>query len=130
MSSSVLDASAVLAYVQGEPGAARVSEALAAGAMLSVVNLAEVVTKLAGDGLSEGAIRSAINVLETEMAPFNEADAVSTGLLRTVTRPFGLSLGDRACVALAIESGLPVLTSDRAWRNVAGPLNVEVEVIR
>ena len=130
MSSSVLDASAVLAYVQGEPGAARVSEALAGGAILSVVNLAEVVTKLAGDGLSERAIHSAIDVLEVEMAAFDEADAISAGLLRTATRPFGLSLGDRACVALALRSGLPALTGDRAWREVGPALGVEIEVIR
>ena len=130
MSSWVLDAAAVLALVQGEPGATRVSEALAAGAMMSTVNLAEVVTKLAADGLSEGAIRNAIGVQALDLAVFDQADAVSTGLLRPATRAFGLSLGDRACVALALKSGLPVLTTDRAWRDVAPLLDFEVEVIR
>lgn len=130
MSSSVLDASAALAYLQGEAGATRVGEALADGAVLSVVNLAEVVTKLAADGLSDEGIRASIAVLRIETAVFDEADAVSTGLLRPVTRPFGLSLGDRACVALALSRGLPVLTTDRAWRNIGSILDVEVEVVR
>ena len=130
MSSSVLDASAALAYLQGESGAGRVEEALAAGAVLSVVNLAEVVTKLAADGLSNEAVRASIGVLRAETAVFDEADALSTGLLRPATRPFGLSLGDRACVALALSRGLPVLTTDRAWQDIGAVLDVEVEVIR
>ena len=130
MSSSVLDASAALAYLQGEAGADRVAEALAAGALLSVVNLAEVMTKLAADGLSEEGVRGSLQVLRAETAVFEEADAVSTGLLRPVTRPLGLSLGDRACVALALKSGLPVLTTDRAWAGIGSLLDVEVELIR
>ena len=130
MSSSVLDASAALAYLQGEAGADRVAEALGAGALLSVVNLAEVVTKLAADGLSNDGVRASMRVLRAETEPFDEADAVSTGLLRPVTRPYGLSLGDRACVALALRSGLPVLTTDRAWREIGSILDVEVEIIR
>lgn len=130
MSSAVLDASAALAYLQGEPGADRVSRELGTGALMSTVNLAEVATKLAADGLDEAAIRAAFNVLEVTPESFDEADALSTGLLRPATRAFGLSLGDRACLALARQRGLPVLTADRAWRDVAGPLNVDVEVIR
>ena len=130
MSSSVLDASAALAYLQGEPGADRVSRALATGALMSTVNLAEVATKLAADGLDEAGIRAAFNVLEVTSESFNEADALSTGLLRPATRAFGLSLGDRACIALALQRGLRVLTTDRAWREVASLLDCEIEVIR
>ncbi len=130
MSSSVLDASAALAYLQGEPGADRVSRELGTGALMSTVNLAEVATKLAADGLDEAAIRAAFNVLQVTPEWFDEAEALSTGLLRPATRAFGLSLGDRACLALALQRGLPVLTTDRAWRDIAGPLNVDIEVIR
>ena len=72
-------------------------------------------------------MRSAVQALD--LAVFDQADAVSTGLLRPATRAFGLS-PDRACVALALKSGLPVLTTDRAWRDVAALLDFEVEVIR
>ena len=130
MSSWVLDASAAIAFLRGEPGAARVSQALSSGAVMSAVNIAEVAARLAADDFPEPDIREAIELLRVDVVPFGEADAIATGLLRRSTRSFGLSLGDRACVALAMRAGLPTLTGDRAWRDIGSTLDVEVEVFR
>ena len=130
MSSWVLDASALLAVLQDEPGKERVLQALDEGALVSTVNLAEAVTKLAFVGTPEAAVRAAVGRLDVEVAGFDEDDALATGLLRPATRAFGLSLGDRACITLARRAGLPALTTDRAWRDVGPLLDVEVEVFR
>ena len=97
---------------------------------MSTVNVAEVAARLAADDFPESRIRDGIELLEVDIAPFDEADAIATGLLRPATRSLGLSLGDRACVALAIRTGLPALTGDRAWRDIASILDVEVEIFR
>lgn len=106
------------------------SEALSEGAMMSTVNVAEVVTKLAEDGMDEGSIPRSIGVFGIDLQPFGEADALAAGLLRPATQAFGLSLGDRACLALAMKSGLPALTGDRAWRDLPRLLDIEIEVFR
>ena len=126
MSKVVLDASALLALLQDEPGGDRVLESLP-GAFISSVNLSEVVAKLAELGMPEPDIRLALS-LGLEVVPFDEALAFSAGTLRTVTRSEGLSLGDRACLALALSRSLPAHTTDRAWRDIH--IDVEVEVIR
>ncbi len=130
MSSRVLDASALLACIQHEPGAEVVTRALVAGAAMSSLNLSEVVARLSDGGMSAEAIREALRSFEFEIVPFEEDAAFASGLLRPSTRSAGLSLGDRACIDLALRSGLPVLTTDRVWSTIAGPLNLDVEVIR
>jgi ribonuclease VapC len=128
VSSWVLDSSALLAIIHGEPGAQRVAAALAAGAAISTVNLAEVITKLTERGFTPDDIEASVAKFQFERIDFDSPLAVDTGLLRAVTRSAGLSLGDRACLALARRLGLPVLTADRAWQTVQ--LGVQVEVIR
>lgn len=130
MSSAVLDASALLACVHHEPGEEVVIDALLAGAVMSSVNLSEVVARLSDGGMPAAEIRATLASFELAVAPFDEDAALAAGLLRQATRPFGLSLGDRACVALAMREGLPALTGDRAWRDVGSTLGVEVEVFR
>ena len=114
MSSYVLDSSAVLAVVQLEPGAGMVEAAMAEGAILTTVNLSEVVARLTESGLSEQDIRRALARLEFAIVEFDAELAFQAGLLRPLTRHAGLSLGDRACLALARQLQLPVLTADRA----------------
>ncbi|MEE4273431.1 MAG: type II toxin-antitoxin system VapC family toxin [Thermoanaerobaculales bacterium] len=126
MSNFVLDASALLALLQDEPGGDRVLTSLP-GALISSVNLSEVVAKLAELGMPESDIRLALS-LGLDVVPFDVALAFSAGALRPATRSMGLSLGDRACLALARSRSLPALTTDRAWRDI--DINVEVEVIR
>jgi ribonuclease VapC len=123
MHSAVLDASALLAYLQDEEGAAVVEEALAAGAAISAANWAEVLSKLSDAGedprvlvadLAErGFLGGNLDVL-----PLDPADALAIATLRPPTRVSGLSLADRACLALATRLGLPALTTDSAWVNV------------
>ena len=106
VSNAVLDASALLALLQDEPGSDRVLESLP-GALVCSVNLSEVVAKLTELGMPEPDIRVALS-LGLEVVAFDEALAYSAGALRPATRPAGLSLGDRACLALA-RSNCPSL---------------------
>jgi PIN domain nuclease of toxin-antitoxin system len=126
MPDAVLDASALLALLQDEPGSERVLATLP-GALISAVNLSEVVAKLAEVGMPAATIQRSLR-LSIEVVPFDDELAVRTGLLRPVTRSAGLSLGDRACLALAASRSLPALTTDRAWNSVA--TGVDVVVIR
>jgi ribonuclease VapC len=128
VSSFVLDASALVALLNGEPGASRVAFAVAQGAAIGAINLAEVVTRFSHAGQSEPAIRAHIEPLDLEIVDFDEDLAYRTGMLRPVTRAAGLSLGDRACLALAGRLGLPALTTDRPWASLA--VGVTIELIR
>lgn len=128
MSEAVLDASALLAYANLEPGLERVREALTAGATISTVNLAEVVTRTIERGWTEAESRSFIVQSLVVPVPFGAEDAYVAGLLRERTRHLGLSLGDRACLAVALRLGAPVLTADRSW--AALDIGVEVVLVR
>ncbi len=131
--SAVLDASALLAFLQDEAGAPRVGAALANGACMSAVNWAEVLSVLARHGVAPEV--EADRVLRRhglgqllELVPFDETQAVECARLRPLTRQAGLSLGDRACLALGRLKRAPVLTADRAWTTLA--LKVRVVQIR
>ncbi len=124
----MLDSSAVLALLYSEPGADRVAEAMSVGAVLSAVNLAEVATKLVDKGMSPGQVEQTVRELTIEIAPFDRELAIHTGLLRRATARAGLSLGDRACLALAERLRAPALTTDRAWTSLA--FDVEIISIR
>jgi PIN domain nuclease of toxin-antitoxin system len=126
--SAVLDASALIALLNQEPGSERVAEVIGAGAAVGAVNLSEVVAKLADLGMSEDAIRQALGPLDLDVVEFDTDLAYAAGLLRPATRNLGLGLGDRACLACGLLRSLPVLTADRAWTTI--PLPVSVELIR
>lgn len=115
MSEWVLDSSALLAVIQNEPGREGVEAVLQAGVAMSVVNKSEVVSRLADQGQSQTEIESKLDQFDIVYHPFDERAAWLTGLLRPPTRDAGLSLGDRACLALAIDLQLPVLTGDHPW---------------
>jgi ribonuclease VapC len=132
-SPAVLDASALLAFLQREPGQERVADALTPGSAISTVNLSEVVAKLRDANAPETIIRHALNGLLArglEVVPFDEALAFTAGFLRPVTRELGLSLGDRACLALGQSRQQPVLTADRGWADVARAVGIDVRLIR
>src|SRR6185295_11380788 len=117
----VLDASAILALVREEKGAERVERAIWRGAMVSAVNWAEVLSELAEDGenVEESGPRVRQVIEKTgalELISFDEAQAEHVARLRLPTKSLGLSLADRACLALGRIHRLPVLTTDRAWR--------------
>lgn len=126
MSRAVLDASAVLAVANAEPGADRVTGR--PPGVMSAVNVAEVYTKLLRAGVPAADIAYGIDALAVEVVPFDRAQAEAAASLHARTRSLGLSLADAACLALGVRRGLPVLTTDRAWAVVddIGP----VEVIR
>jgi ribonuclease VapC len=127
MNDTVLDATTVLALLNNEPGAAKVAARLSR-AVISTVNLAEVVGKLAEAGMPEETIHTVLGELGVTVIPFDEALAFSTGFLRPKTSRYGLSLGDRACLALGQHLGRPVLTADRMWNRMK--LDVDVQMIR
>lgn len=122
--SAVLDSSAVLALLFGEPGAERVKRTLP-GALLSAVNFAEIVTKLCERGMPQDQARFAIEAIGVEVVDFGIDQACVTGELRNRTRSAGLSLGDRACLALAQQQNLPAITADTAWAQIP-ELNVVI----
>lgn len=121
----VLDSSALLCLLNGEAGAERVAEALPL-AVIGAVNLAEVVTKLRERGLSAEEVEEALGGFNLDVRPFTSAQAYATGHLTQSTRSQGLSLGDRACLALAVELGAPALTADQAWGKVEAGAAFEV----
>lgn len=123
----VFDSSAVLAIAFGERGADRAADALGDG-ILSAVNASEVVARLVERGASDKDAEASLRDFGLAIRPFNEALAIAAGLLRRTTRGHGLSLGDRACLALARRERAPVLTADRSW--VALGLGLEIELIR
>jgi ribonuclease VapC len=129
VSDAVLDSSAVLAVVLDEPGAEHV-EGYLPGAKVSAVNLGEVVAKLKDLGMPEQTIEAILDELQVDVRPHDRQDALAAGFLRPATRAAGLSLGDRACLALAAALALPVITADRSWQTLAADLGVRVALIR
>jgi len=131
--STVLDASAFLAWVFDEPGADRVDEALLRGAVIHTVNWAEVLSKLAERGIDPGKAEQDLSergVLGQTLTvdAGQRQDARLVAALRPPTRGTGLSLGDRYCLALGIRLSWPVLTADRAWEVL--DVGVDVNLIR
>jgi len=127
MTMQVLDASAVLAWLHGEPGSAPV-EAGMASAQISSVNLSEVLTKVVERGGSAQAARVDLQAYGLTVHAFTPNDADVAADLRLPTRQAGLSLGDRACLALGKRLGVPVLTADRAWAQLE--VGVHIELLR
>lgn len=111
---TVLDASAILGLVLGEPRARSVLDHLD-GASVSAVNHAEVVGKLTSVGMPSPIVAEVIERLDVDIVPFTDIHAVLAGELRSLTAAVGLSLGDRACLATALDLGAAVVTLDRAW---------------
>ena len=128
MSRIVLDASAVLAVIQAEPGHERLTPGLLSNAVCSTVNLAEVHAKLVGRGLTPEEAWEDATSPAAESVPFDSEQARISGDLITQTKPLGLSLGDRACLALAIALDAPVYTAERAWKKLKA--GVPIHLIR
>ena len=125
--SVVLDASALLAYLQDEPGGERV-RAVIPQAVMSTVNWAEVIGKARDRGVETQGLLEDLASLGLALEPFSAAHAETAGRIRDGTRRLGLSLGDRACLALGSDRGETVYTADRAWLGLE--LGVDIEAIR
>lgn len=125
--SLILDASALLTLLHREPGSERVEQVLD-GALISTVNWVEVVQKALQRQVEVDPLREGFTQVGVTFEPFTPDQAESAARLWEGTRRFGLSLADRACLALAVERGLPILTADRAWRGL--DLGVAIELLR
>ena len=119
----VLDASALLAFLHDEPGGEKVSPALD-GARVSAVNWSEVLQKSLQRDVDVAGMRQEFTEVGVNFEPFTPQQAETAAWLWSQARNHGLSLADRACLALAIDKGLPVITADRAW----GRLNLDIEI--
>lgn len=117
MNKAVLDSSALLAFINQEAGYEIVGKYLP-HAMMSSINIAEVVAVLALVDIPEAVIISIINDLDIEIINFDQEQALQTGFLRKETKAAGLSLGDRACINLASIKNLTVVTADKIWNTL------------
>lgn len=122
---AALDASAVLAYLQDEPGSDAV-EAVLAESVISSVNWAEVVQKAIAGGIAAEGMLDDFAALGLAVLAFTAEEAETAGRLWTQTRRHGLSLGDRACLSLGLRLNIPVLTTDRIWTKLGLPLEIRV----
>ena len=123
----MLDASALMAVLREEPGAAAV-EAVLDGAAVSTVNLSEVQAKLVERGTPAEIAWSWLVDLDLDVVDFDAPQAKVAGDLRALTRAHGISLGERACLALAQVRSLPVMTADRAWAGLE--IGIEIRAVR
>ncbi|HEY0832584.1 MAG TPA: type II toxin-antitoxin system VapC family toxin [Azospirillum sp.] len=124
----IADSSAILALLWDEPGADAVA-AVIERAALSAVNWSEIAALLVSRGMPDEQLETALKALPiAAVVPFDRDQAEAAGRLRRDTRHAGLSLGDRACLALAKRCGLPVLTADRIWGSL--DLGIDVRLIR
>ena len=123
----VMDASALLAFLQNEPGGDRV-RGLLRQSIVSSVNGSEVVQKSLAKGADIEGLWEDMALLGLRSRPFTLAQAEAAARLWTATQAAGLSLGDRACLALGLETGFPVITADRPWARL--DIGLDIRVIR
>jgi PIN domain nuclease of toxin-antitoxin system len=123
----VFDSSAVIAFLRREPSAEQLIDRFD-GSAISAVNYAEVISHGVRSGIAPDEMRADLSGLQLIIHTFDEAAAAATGALIRQTKPLGLSLGDRACLALAKSLGATVITSDRAWGRL--DLGIAMEFFR
>ena len=129
MSAYVLDTSAFLAYLWREPGGDQIAKVLyEETALMSAVNVAEVIAKVINRGLPVTSAEEFLMTLDFEHVTFDTNMVLRTALLQPVTSPRGLSLGDRACLALAQSRNAVALTADESW--LALDIGVRIDCIR
>jgi len=124
----VVDSSVVLAIIHREPGFEKLTPELLAQAAVSTVNLAEAQSKLVSAGWTADEAWEDATGPVREIVDFTPEHAKTAGALIAGTRPYGLSLGDRACLSLALSLNAPVYTADRSWKNLK--LGIRIHVIR
>lgn len=127
MSQVVFDTSIILAWLHSEPGADQIAP-LIPFAALGAVNAAEVQSKLVRDGIDPKVAWESVAASVPAIVPFDAALAETAGSLIRKTQPYGLSLGDRACLALAMALNAPVYTTDRAWAQLH--LGLDIRLVR
>ena len=126
MNRIVLDASAILALINGEPGQEMLTSEVLSNSVCGAVNLAEVQGKLVSRGWSSDEAWEDATSPVQEVLAFDSHQARIAGDLTVQTRPLGLSLGDRACIALALALKAPVYTAEKTWKKLKLPVPVLV----
>jgi PIN domain nuclease of toxin-antitoxin system len=120
---ALLDMSAIIALLKKEPGYELLEEVIASSAV-SAVNLSELVSVLIRAGIEESEVDEIIKDIVPEIIPFSDDIAVNSGKLIKQTKEFGLSLGDRACVATGIHYNIPIYTTDKVWKRIKAQANI------
>ena len=129
MNMAILDSSALIALLKNEPYFKHLREVLPFSAM-STVNVAEVAKYFVEKhNIAIAVIKNAIESSLYEVIPFDSEQAYISAELITITKRYGLSIGDRACLALAITKKYPVYTADKIWANLNIP-NLSINIIR
>lgn len=128
MSKVVVDSSVVIAYLRREPGWEALEGYLAGTCLISTVNLTEVVGTLRDKGIAAEALDTILDHLELTVMSYDEAQARKAGELRVATKHLGLSLGDRACLALADAQKLAAITTDSVWGQL--DVGIKIKVVR
>ena len=126
MSAIVFDSSVVIAILKQSRGFKSAEKTLS-DALISTINLAEVATYLARNSVPSDTIQEVLASFPIQVIPFEETLAIQTGCLYPSCKHLGLSLGDRACLALAISRKLPVLTADQVWSKL--DLGIPIQVL-
>ena len=125
--SIVLDSSAVLVLLWKEPGADMITKSIAY-ASISAVNASEVVAKMVDRGIDDATAEHILLTLGLNIINFDTPTAIMTAQLRRETKSLGLSLGNRACIALGSAQKCTILTADRAWSQI--DMDVHIDLIR
>jgi hypothetical protein len=120
---SILDSSTLLALIKGEEGSSIV-EGLLGGIVMSSVNVLEVAAILADSAMPQELISKAIEPFVDSIVPFDFKYAVLCAVLKKSTKYLGLSLGDRNCISLGAELGLPIYTADKIWSELDSKFNI------
>ena len=121
--SQLVDASVVLAVILAEPGGTAIADSLSTST-ISAVNLSEVYRRLIDGGVEIADAVAQVERLQLDVVTFSALQAIEAARLRPATRHIGASFADRACLALAMQSGLPVLTADRKWDMLDLPIDI------
>lgn len=125
MTRYVFDSSVIVAILERERGYENALPFLEK-AIASTVNIAEVATRFAIKGIPEDYVQKLIKSTNIQLHTYGEDVALVTGMLVQQTKSFGLSLGDRACIALGITKKLPILTADRIWQKLDIPVQIKL----
>lgn len=124
MNKVIFDASALLALIKNEAGA-KILEGLLGNVMMSSINVSEVLCILLDSDMNVQEVKGAVEPFIDFIIPFDFEHSISCAALKKATRHLGLSLGDRACIALGMSTGYPVYTADKAW----GKLELDCKII-
>ena len=124
MKAVVIDTSAILALIQKESGYDFVEKYINSS-VISTVNFAETLIVLNRNGFNQKEVEGLLEGIVSDIAPFDQEQACIASNLDSVTKQYGLSLGDKSCIALGIYRNLPILTADKLWTK----LNIDQEII-